>query len=206
VVMEWLALFENNMFFFLIAYPILGAGIKYIDAAYDEKTFNKKTALIITPPLATLWTYTMLINPISTTILLAILLGVLIKNKIDNYAHLLGSAIIVTIFIIAIYLKNIELIILPLIFLISAAIIDEVGNDIIDYNKKNLKKNRFRHQFSLYFFGRRYVMKLAILYLIIFGIVEFGIVELYFLLAMILFDEAYIITDLYSRSKQQKDK
>jgi hypothetical protein len=199
--MEWLALFENNMFFFLIAYPILGAGIKYIDAAYDEKTFNKKTALIITLPLATLWAYTMLINPISTTILLAILLGVLIKNKIDNYAHLLGSAIIVTIFIIAIYLKNIELIILPLIFLISAAIIDEVGNDIIDYNKKNLKKNRFRHQFSLYFFGRRYVMKLAILYLII-----FGIVELYFLLAMILFDEAYIITDLYSRSKQQKDK
>jgi len=201
VVMEWLALFENNMFFFLIAYPILGAGIKYIDAAYDEKTFNKKTALIITPPLAVLWTYTMLINPISTTILLAILLGVLIKNKIDNYAHLLGSAIIVTIFIITIYLKNIELIILPLIFLISAAIIDEVGNDIIDYNKKNLKKNRFRHQFSLYFFGRRYVMKIAILYLII-----FGIVELYFLLAMILFDEAYIITDLYSRSKQQKDK
>ena len=201
MVMEWLALFENNMFFFLIAYPILGAGIKYIDAAYDEKTFNKKTALIITLPLATLWAYTMLINPISATILLAILLGVLIKNKIDNYAHLLGSAIIVTIFIIAIYLKNIELIILPLIFLISAAIIDEVGNDIIDYNKKNLKKNRFRHQFSLYFFGRRYVMKLAILYLII-----FGIVELYFLLAMILFDEAYIITDLYSRSKQQKDK
>jgi len=199
--MEWLALFENNMFFFLIAYPILGAGIKYIDAAYDEKTFNKKTALIITPPLSALWTYTMLINPISTTILLAILLGVLVKNKIDNYAHLLGSAIIVTIFIITIYLKNIELIILPLIFLISAAIIDEVGNDIIDYNKKNLKKNRFRHQFSLYFFGRRYVMKLAILYLII-----FGIVELYFLLAMILFDEAYIITDLYSRSKQQKDK
>jgi len=199
--MEWLALFENNMFFFLIAYPILGAGIKYIDAAYDEKTFNKKTALIITPPLATLWAYTMLINSISTTILLAILLGVLVKNKIDNYAHLLGSAIIVTIFIITIYLKNIELIILPLIFLISAAIIDEVGNDIIDYNKKNLKKNRFRHQFSLYFFGRRYVMKIAILYLII-----FGIVELYFLLAMILFDEAYIITDLYSRSKQQKDK
>ena len=201
MVMEWLALFENNMFFFLIAYPILGAGIKYIDAAYDEKTFNKKTALIITPPLATLWAYTMLINPISTTILLAILLGVLIKNKIDNYAHLLGSAIIVTIFIITIYLKNIELIILPLIFLISAAIIDEVGNDIIDYNKKNLKKNRFRHQFSLYFFGRRYVMKIAILYLIL-----FGIVELYFLLAMILFDEAYIITDLYSRSKQQKDE
>ena len=199
--MEWLALFENNMLFFLIAYPLLGAGIKYIDAAYDEKTFNKKTALIITPPLAVFWAYTMLINPISATILLAILLGVLIKNKIDNYAHLLGSAIIVTIFIITIYLKNIELIILPLVFLISAAIIDEVGNDIIDYNKKNLKKSRFRHQFSLYFFGRRYVMKIAILYLII-----FGIVELYFLLAMILFDEAYIITDLYSRSKQQKDK
>lgn len=201
MVMEWLALFENNMLFFLIAYPLLGAGIKYIDAAYDEKTFNKKTALIITPPLAVFWAYTMLINPISATILLAILLGVLIKNKIDNYAHLLGSAIIVTIFIITIYLKNIELIILPLVFLISAAIIDEVGNDIIDYNKKNLKKSRFRHQFSLYFFGRRYVMKIAILYLII-----FGIVELYFLLAMILFDEAYIITDLYSRSKQQKDK
>ena len=199
--MEWSILFENNMFFFLIAYPILGAGIKYIDSAYDNDTFNKKTALILTLPLAVLWVYTMIINPISATILLAILLGVLIKNKIDNIAHLLGSTIIITAFIIAIYLKNIELMILPLIFLISAAIIDEVGNDIMDYNGKNLKKNRFKHQFSLYFFGRRYVMKIAILFLII-----FGIVELYFLLALILFDEAYIITDLYSKSKQKNKK
>jgi hypothetical protein len=187
------------MLFFLLSYPILGAGIKFIDAAYDEKTFSKKTALVVAPFLGLLWAYSMIINPVSATILLAILFGVLIKNKIDNYAHLLGSATIVL--FITIFIEQINLEVLPLIFLTAAAILDEVGNDVIDYNKKNIKKTRFRHQLSRYFFGRRYVMKASILYLII-----FGIVEVYFLLAIILFDEAYIITGIYSQTRQKKKK
>ena len=34
------------MYFFLVAFAILGAGLKYIDDAFDEKIFNKKIAYV----------------------------------------------------------------------------------------------------------------------------------------------------------------
>jgi hypothetical protein len=187
---------QNNMYFFFLSYIILGGGIKYIDAAFDEKVFNKRNAIIIAPFLGLLWAYTMLINEISATILLSVLIAVFIKGKIDNMAHLLGliTIIIFGVFII-LFIDGNGLMLLPLIFLTSAAIIDEVGNDIIDYN--NFKKNiRFRYRFLIYFFGRRYLMKTAIIYISL-----LGLFPLYFVLAFIFFDESYIIIDLYSKSR-----
>jgi hypothetical protein len=197
--MEIIALLvlQDNMYFFFISYIILGGGIKYIDAAFDEKVFNKRNAIIISPFLGILWAYTMLINEISASILLAVLIAVLIKGKIDNMAHLLGliTIIIFGIFII-LFIDGNGFMLLPLIFLTAAGIIDEVGNDIIDYNrfKKNIK---FRYNFLIYFFGRRYLMKTAIIYIAL-----VGLFPLYFVLAFIFFDESYIIMDLYSESRQ----
>jgi hypothetical protein len=190
-----LLLFQDNMYFFFLAYFILGGGIKFIDAAFDDKSFNKRNAIIISPFLGILWAYTMLINEISASILLAVLIAVLIKGKIDNMAHLLGliTIIIFGIFII-LFIDGNGFMLLPLIFLTSAGIIDEVGNDIIDYNKSK-KLNRFRYKFLIYFFGRRYLMKTAIIYIAL-----LGIFPLYFVLAFIFFDESYIIMDLYSKS------
>jgi len=39
------------MYFFLLSFLILGGGIKYIDAAYDDKPINKNSALAIAPVL-----------------------------------------------------------------------------------------------------------------------------------------------------------
>lgn len=192
--MEWLALFENNMFFFLLSYPILGGVLKYIDDAFDETTFNKNIAMIVAPILGILWAFTMIINDVSATILLAVVLGVLLRGKIDNSAHLVGFFSILVIVILA----GIELMIMPLIFLTSAAVIDEVGNDVVGYNNKYLKNKRFRYQFALYFFGRRYLFKVALLYVSL-----LGVFPLYFLLAFILFDEAYLIVELYGQSRQK---
>ena len=114
-------------------------------------------------------------------------------------AHILGliTIIIFGVFII-LFIDGNGLMLLPLIFLTSAAIIDEVGNDIIDYNE--FKKNiRFRYRFLIYFFGRRYLMKTAIIYISL-----LGIFPLYFVLAFIFFDESYIIMDLYSKSRQSE--
>jgi hypothetical protein len=192
-----LLVLQDNMYFFFLSYIILGGGIKYIDAAFDEKVFNKRNAIIISPFLGLLWAYTMLINEISASILLAVLIAVLIKGKIDNMAHLLGliTIIIFGIFII-LFIDGNGFMLLPLIFLTSAGIIDEVGNDIIDYNrfKKNVK---FRYKFLIYFFGRRYLMKTAIIYIAL-----LGVFPLYFVLAFIFFDESYILMDLYSQSKK----
>jgi hypothetical protein len=188
-------LFGNESNLILMLYPLLGAGIKYIDSAYDNGTFNKTTALLLSPLLGGFWTFTMLINTWSATILFSVLIGVLIKGKIDNRAHIIGFLSILLFMMIFGIIPPI----VPLTFLIAAAVLDEVGHDVMEYNEKNLRKYQFRHQFSLYFFGRRYLMKVAIIYLIL-----IGLFPLESFVAFLFFDEAYIITGLYSKSREMR--
>ena len=197
--MNWLINLDlnNNMYFFLLSYVILGMGIKYIDAAFDEEICDKKIALIVSPFLGALWAYTMVINEVSATILLAVLLGVLIKGKVDNPGHLMGLLTILGVVVIT----GINFLLFPLIFLTAAAILDEVGNDFIGYSRKYFLKNKFGHNFLLYFFGRRHLMKIAIFY-----IAMLSIFPLYFLIAFILFDEGYGIVCMYSDSKKESMK
>ena len=50
---EWMGLEQliqligANPLFIIISYALLGAGLKYIDAAFDEGTLSKKGALLI---------------------------------------------------------------------------------------------------------------------------------------------------------------
>ena len=179
------------MYFFLLSYPIIGAGIKYIDDAFDEKTFNKMLAFIITPLLSILGVYTMLIDPASATILLAVLCGVFLKGKIDNIAFIAGFIIVLTLMIIG----QVEFMIFPLIFLGAAAVLDEIGNDLIDAKRDKLKNNLL-NKFAIYFFGQRWIMKVSILFLVFLSILPY-----YLFFAMILFDYAYLSVDAYSHIK-----
>jgi len=181
------------MYFFLLSYSILGAGIKYIDDAFDTKVFNKKIALVIAILLSVLGAYTMLINPISATICFAILCGVLIKGKVDNYAFI--SALILVMALV--FIAGVQFLILPLILLSAAAVLDEVGNDYIDKKREKLDENKFVHKFAIYFFGQRWIMKVVLLFLAI-----FAIVPAVFFVAMICFDYAYIAIGLYSQAKE----
>jgi len=182
------------MFFFLLSYSILGAGIKYIDAAFDEKTFNRKLALILAPFLGGLWAYTMFINPFSATILLSILLGVILKGKIDNVAHLSGVIVIIPV----ILFLGVELLLLPLLFLVAAAVLDELGNDYIDEHPQFFNKNKVT-LFIDYFFDQRWLLKTSILFLVFFGLIPY-----YFFIAMIFFDYAYLTVRYVSDIKQGK--
>lgn len=184
------------MYFFLISFSLLGAGIKYIDSAYDDKAFNKKLALIIAPILGLLWSYTMIINPIAATILLSIVLGVVLKGKIDNYAHLIGVAIIVPI----IFFAGVELMILPLVFLSAVAILDEVGNDYIGSTKRKIGKYKVFNNFITYFFDHRWLLKIAILFLVILNMMPF-----YFFVSMIFFDYAYLGIRVWSDIRLGKE-
>jgi hypothetical protein len=163
------------IYIFLLYFGILGAGIKYIDAAYDDKIFNKKIALSIAPFLGVLWAYTMLINPVAATILLAVVIGVLFKGKIDNIAHLTGLVVILAI----VFVAGVQLMVVPLVFLAFAALLDEFGNDFVDKRKNSLNMNKYSHKFVVLFFDQRWVLKVIILIL---GIV--GTISLVFFLAM----------------------
>ena len=182
------------MYFFLAAYSILGAGIKYIDDAFDRKIFNKSIALIITPFLSILGAYAMVIDPVSATILLAVLAGVFIKGKVDNVAFILGFALVIAI----VALAGIQFLVIPLILLGAAAVLDEVGNDYIDSKRDQLNSKNPFHLFAKYFLGHRWIMKTAILFLVV-----LGMVPLYFVLAMILFDYAYVTVNAYSHIKEK---
>jgi len=182
------------MYFYLVSFPLLGAGLKYIDDAFDEKIYNRKLAIALAPILGVLWAYTMLLDPFAATILLAVLVGVFLRGKIDNLAHFIGLIIIAGIII----LIGINLLFLPLIFLAIAAFLDEVGSDIIDYNLDNINMNNFWQKVGVYFFDQRWMTKIAILYIVL-----LGIFPLYFFLAMLLFDGAYLTVRLYSRSQRR---
>jgi len=188
----------NFTFLLFLLFPVLGAGIKYVDAAFDEEVFNKNKAVIIAPFIGVLWAFTMILHPMAATILLAVILGVLIKGKIDNVAHAIGLGSIIIFYVILWYLfDGVIIYFMPLFFLAAAGVLDEIGNDVISYNNEFSHNHSFGFQFFKYFFGRRHFMKVALIYLFI--VAGF---PLYFFVAFLFFDEAYMMIALYSQSKK----
>lgn len=183
------------MYFFLLSYPLLGAGLKYIDDAFDEKQFSKKLALVLAPFLGILWVYTMIIDQFSATILFAILLGVALRGKIDNHAHLMGTIVIVAIMLII----GIQFMIIPLIFLATAAFLDELGNDVVDYYPSKKEPPTIKRKFINYFFHQRWLTKIGVLYVVL-----LGIFPVYFFFAILLFDIAYFSVRIYGNAQKKQ--
>ena len=181
------------MYFFFVAFAILGAGLKYIDDAFDEKVFNKTIAYAIAPLLGVLWAYTMIIDTVAATILLAILLGVLLKGKIDNIAHVIGLVVIIGIVVVA----GVQLLFVPLIILAAAALLDEVGNDLVDKSSLLAGEKRWQ-KVVIGFFDQRWVAKVAIL-----GLVVVSVLPWFFFVAMLLFDGAYLGVRSFSQIRQR---
>jgi hypothetical protein len=181
------------MYFFFVAFAVLGAGLKYIDDAFDEKVFNKKIAYAIAPLLGILWAYTMIIDVFAATILLAILLGVLLKGKIDNIAHIIGLVVIIGVTVVA----GVQLLFVPLIVLAAAALFDEVGNDRIDKSRFLVGGKQWQ-RFVIGFFDQRWVAKVAIL-----GLVVVSVLPWFFFVAMLLFDGAYLGVRWFSQIRQK---
>ena len=123
-------------------YIFLGAGIKFIDDAFDREVFDKRIALLLAPVLGILAAFTMSLSIESATLLTAIILGVFFTGKIDNKAFWAGLFVcLVGMLLFGI----INFLWLPLIFLTVSGVVDELGNDFVD--AKGVK-----NKFVLYFF------------------------------------------------------
>ncbi|MEM0466928.1 MAG: hypothetical protein QXX20_04955 [Candidatus Thermoplasmatota archaeon] len=180
--------------FFLAVYPVLGAGLKYIDNAFDEKIFSKKVAYVLAPLLGVLWAVAMILDAASATILLAIVLGVLLKGKIDNWAHVVGMVVIFAVLLVT----GVQLLWIPLVVLTLGAIFDEVGNDFID-KKGYLASKKLGARFAGFFFDQRWLTKVVIVVLSVFGLIPW-----YFFVAMVFFDYAYLGVRWYGELRVQK--
>ncbi len=182
------------MLFVLASYPVLGAGLKYIDEAFDENRFSKKLAYILAPLLGIFWAYCMVVSPVSASILLAIVLGVLLKGKIDNLAHLAGLGVIFAI----IFIAGVQLLYIPLAIFTIAALLDEIGNDYVDKKGYLLSKNIFK-KIAGHYFDQRWMTKVAIL-----AVALIGMVPIYFFIAMLFFDGAYLLVRWVSDYRYSK--
>lgn len=139
-------------FIIILAFATIGAGLKYIDDAFDEDTFSKKKAIMVAPIIMLIWISLSLFDPISATILFAIILAVLLTGKIDNTIFKVCTIILISILLLT-QIQN--LLWIPLIFLIIMGVADEKGNDYVD--------NHHSTKFIQFFFTYRCCMKLGVL-------------------------------------------
>ena len=92
-------LYENIAL--VLAYAIIGFGLKYIDEVFDKKVYSKKIALLFVIICSILIGVLCAIDKYSMAIFFAIILGVAISGKIDNIAFKIGAILaLCTVFLI----------------------------------------------------------------------------------------------------------
>jgi hypothetical protein len=175
----------SEQYLIIAAFAIIGAGLKYIDEAFDENAFNKKTAGLMALVLLVIWIGLSIFDTSSGTILLSILIGVLCAGKIDNSIFGVSTAAIFGSFM---FIQRIP--ILPILLLSAFGLIDEKGNDYADSNDPN--------KFVKFFFLHRFTMKIGLFLLCLAGLFAYQ-----YLLAFLLFDISYDTVGLISERQKE---
>lgn len=133
-------------------YFLIGSGVKYVDAAYDENTFNRRYALYLAILLGFIAGMTMIWDQPTLIIFLSLIIGVTVTGKLD----ILPFQVLIAIAILlpsCYYRASIPLswnngyLIMLLSF---GAAIDEIGNDLAD---ARVLKNKLR----IFFLYRGYL-------------------------------------------------
>lgn len=188
----------------ILAYALLGGGMKYVDQAFDIDVFNKKFATFLSIPGGILMGILMVYNESSATIFLALVMAVALTRKVDNIAFQVGAVSLILVPIVFRDLIKIQWV--PFGLLVLSGLFDEYGNDWAD---KKLKKRLAREANGKtikrtpanwiieFFFMRRFTMKLMILLLVLTGFFQ----PIYFI-AFLAFDTAYTIVEKISTSKK----
>ncbi len=175
----------SEMYIIVSAFTVIGAGLKYIDEAFDEGSFNRRFAATLAVILLLIWIGVSILDAISGTILLSVLAGVLITGKIDNTVFGASTAAIFG----SLMLIEKSVFFLPLVILTASGVLDEKGNDYVDTHKTP--------RILSFFFLHRFTMKLALL-----GICLAGIFSILYFAAFLLFDIAYDTIGLMSRHRK----
>lgn len=166
----------------IVAFAVIGFGLKYIDDAFDddETVLSKKLAMLIAPIIVTIAVILAIKDEVAQTILFAILLSVLISGKVDNLIFKLSSIVFVLLLFIPYFrlYGSINFLWLPLVIITTTGVIDEAGNDYVDKNNANSIRN--------FFFKHRFAMKMGMVTLC-----GFQFLAWIYLIAFLAFDIAY---------------
>jgi hypothetical protein len=168
----------------LVSFAFLGAGLKYIDCVYDEGVFDKRVALVLGVACGLLGGYVMATDATSSSIGIAVVVGVAVTRKIDTSVFMLAT---IFAFAIPIFLAtSVVLNWLPIAALVFGGIADEMGNNQADLGL-------IKTPFWKTFFHFRFSMQAVMLLLVIFRVFA----PIYFL-AFILFDLSYHLVGGYA--------
>lgn len=190
----------GHSIFLVVAYALIGSGMKYADQAFDLGVFSKRAATIMAIPGAILVGLLMAINDSSATIFFAIILGVALTKKIDNIAFQMGLFFLILVPIF--FSEYIQVQWLPFVILLMAGVADEYTSDWADSKIKQRfydeareikRKITLKQQILEMLFEHRILMKLMLLILILVGIFK----PIYFI-AFLAFDLSYKAVEIYS--------
>ena len=187
--------------FFIISFFLMGVLVKFIDDAFDEKTYSRKLAIILAPITAIYWAFVMALHPAAALLLTAVTLGVIIKGKIDNIAFVIA---VLCIYVVYFFIGDWKFVLdsfylIPLIIITVGGVIDEVGNDFVD--KNHLYKKGALGKLVHWFFEYRFVMKIFVF--------VFALLNTYpmlFFFAFFLWDIGYELVMHYSKHVLRKRK
>jgi hypothetical protein len=163
-------------YFVIPAFAFIGAGLKYIDAAYDEHRFQKGKTKYVSFLVIAVWVLLSIFDLTAALILLALLFAVMATGKVDNEDFVRGAFIV----LVALVLTHTEIAFYDydsLFLLVAAGIVDEKLNDRADHNTEHRKYSLLQH---------RPIMKAVMLGLCVFGVATF----IYFF-AFLSFDLSY---------------
>jgi hypothetical protein len=172
----------------ILAFAIIGAGLKYIDDAFDEGVFSKKTAMLMAPILVIIWSCLSIFDSFSATVLFSILFAVLLSGKIDNLAFKMSAIALIFVLVLT---RMLNFSLIPLFVLTVMGIADEKGNDYVDIHKLS--------KLGEFFFSHRCSMKMGIL-----GLCTVSLLPWLYLCAFLAFDAAYEFVKIFGRLKQSK--
>lgn len=165
--------------YIIISFAAIGAGLKYIDDAFDEERFSKIKAILTALILVIIWIGVSISDSIAATILFSVLFAVLLTGKIDNLAFKIGAISLISILYVT---RAINFLMIPFSILILLGIADEEGNDYVENNKiPKLVK---------FFFAHRCSMKLGVL-----GLCMALLFPWIYFIAFLSFDIAYDFVD-----------
>lgn len=176
----------------LVTHLVLGAGVKYIDAAYDDGTFSKRCTFLVAIQLGIGAGITMIFAKPSLIIFLSVIIGVIFTGKLD-----IGPFRIMTLVALLLpYIYNNASLPLTynewaLVFCMSAAAaIDEIGNDLAD--------NNTLHGTIAVFFLYRSSLKI---FLVLTAVLNY--LPIMYSIAFFCFDLGYLLVTLESERRQE---
>jgi hypothetical protein len=167
----------------ILAFALIGAGLKYIDDAFDEGIFSKRIATLIAPILVVIWVCLSISDSISATLLFSILFAVLLTGKIDNRVFKMCS---ITLILMLALTRMLNLLWIPLFILTTMGVVDEKGDDYVENNKAL--------QWGKFFFSHRCCMKIGVL-----GLCIFSLLPWLYLFAFLALDLSYDLVGAYDK-------